>query len=143
MCAPESIAGLARALNQRGRAVRTNKKAPAPCRASEQAGTCTGFLFVATSQSFLHRVLQVLRAIVPEALEADAATEGALLDRQKLLFCERFLEFAVDLLSQLPTRRFVRTLLDDRALLVKCRLSSLFKHHQGALPRSTFTPVPR
>ena len=91
----------------------------------------------------LHRVLQVLRAVVPEALEADAATEGALLDRQKLLFCERFLEFAVDLLSQLPTRRFVRTLLDDRALLVKCRLSGLFKHHQGALLRSTFAPVPR
>ena len=98
---------------------------------------------MASSQSFLHCVLQVLRAVVPEALEADAATEGALLDRQKLLFCERFLEFAVDLLSQLPTRRFVRTLLDDRALLVKCRLSGLFKHHQGALLRHlcTFAPA--
>jgi len=80
------------------------------------------------------RALQVLKAIVPEAAEggAPAGAEDAPLDRQRLLFCERFLEFAVDLLSQLPTRRFVRTLLDDRALLVKCRLSGLFQHAQGA-----------
>jgi hypothetical protein len=86
------------------------------------------------------RALQVLKAIVPEAAEggAPAGADDAPLDRQRLLFCERFLEFAVDLLSQLPTRRFVRTLLDDRALLVKCRLSGLFQHAQGASP-----PQPR
>ena len=28
--------------------------------------------------------------------------------------------------SQLPTRRFVRTLLEDRALAVKCQLAPLF-----------------
>ncbi|GIL75166.1 hypothetical protein Vretimale_7780 [Volvox reticuliferus] len=50
------------------------------------------------------------------------------LNRAALQYCERFLEFLIDLLSQLPTRRFVRTLLDDRALLVKCRMSKLFKY---------------
>ena len=37
------------------------------------------------------------------------------------------------MLSQLPTRRFVRTLLEDRAVLVKCRLSALFAHPRGRL----------
>ena len=77
--------------------------------------------------------MQVLKGIVPEPTQPGAPAEGTPLDHQQLLFCERFLEFAVDLLSQLPTRRFVRTLLDDRVLLVKCRLSGLFGHQQGAL----------
>ena len=76
--------------------------------------------------------MQVLKGIVPEPTQPGAPAEGTPLDHQQLLFCERFLELAVDLLSQLPTRRFVRTLLDDRALLVKCRLAGLFGHQQGA-----------
>ena len=35
-----------------------------------------------------------------------AAPAPATLDRQALLYCERFIEYLVDLLSQLPTRRF-------------------------------------
>ena len=52
-------------------------------------------------------------------------------NKQKLLYCERFVEFLTDLLSQLPTRRFIRTLLEDRAILIKCRMSALFQHPQG------------
>lgn len=37
------------------------------------------------------------------------------------------MELCVDLLSQLPTRRFVRTLLEERAILIKARLSGLFR----------------
>lgn len=48
-------------------------------------------------------------------------------------FCERFVEFLVDLLSQLPTRRFLRTLLEDRALVVRCKMSPLFQKEQGNL----------
>ena len=53
------------------------------------------------------------------------------LPQQPLLHCERFVEFMVDLLSQLPTHRFVRALLEDRAILVKCQLSPLAAHPQG------------
>ena len=56
-------------------------------------------------------------------------------DRAALLYCERFLELTIDLLSQLPTRRFVATLLEDRALLVKCRLCALAQHPAGHLFR--------
>jgi intron-binding protein aquarius len=44
---------------------------------------------------------------------------------------QRFIELLVDLLSQLPTRRFVRTLLEDRGLAVKCKLSRLAAHPSG------------
>jgi hypothetical protein len=66
-----------------------------------------------------------------------AASKGANdgVDRAALLYCERFLELTIDLLSQLPTRRFVATLLEDRALLVKCRLCTLAQHPAGNLFR--------
>lgn len=51
--------------------------------------------------------------------------------RQALLYCERFVELLTDLLAQLPTRRLTHALLEDRALLVKCRLSPLMQHPQG------------
>ncbi len=60
------------------------------------------------------------------------------LDQQKLLYCERFIELLIDLLSQLPTRRFVRTLLEDRAILIKCRMSPLLEHPQGTLTIFSF-----
>lgn len=37
------------------------------------------------------------------------------------------------MLSQLPTRRFLATVLDDRAVLVKCRMSALHAHPRGRL----------
>jgi len=48
-----------------------------------------------------------------------------------LLHIERCVELVVDLLSQLPTRRFVHSVLDDRALMVKARLSGLYRAKQG------------
>lgn len=50
------------------------------------------------------------------------------LNRGALLYCERSLELLIDLLSQLPTRRFVHTLLEDRAVLVKVRMCRLYRH---------------
>ena len=48
-------------------------------------------------------------------------------------FCERFLELVIDLLSQLPTRRFTRTLMSDKALLVKSRMVPLYASDSGRL----------
>jgi len=41
------------------------------------------------------------------------------LGKRVLLHLERFVEFLIDLLSQLPTRRFVHALVEDQQLLVK------------------------
>ena len=76
-----------------------------------------------------HCYIQILSETVPA--EAQAASSVSHLDKQKLLYCERFAELLIDLLSQLPTRRFVRTLLEDKAILIKCRMSPLLEHPQG------------
>lgn len=49
------------------------------------------------------------------------------LDRSSIHYCERFLELVIDLLSQLPTRRFFHLLLDDSHFLLRCQQSSLAK----------------
>ncbi|XP_067939363.1 RNA helicase aquarius-like [Watersipora subatra] len=48
-------------------------------------------------------------------------------DSDKVHYCERVLELLIDLQAQLPTRRFLNTLLDDMHLVVTCRRSLLCK----------------
>ncbi|XP_043691162.1 RNA helicase aquarius isoform X2 [Telopea speciosissima] len=50
-----------------------------------------------------------------------------------LLYCERFMEFLIDLLSQLPTRRYLRAVVADVAVVAKCHLSALYTHEKGRL----------
>ncbi|PSS26492.1 Intron-binding protein like [Actinidia chinensis var. chinensis] len=50
-----------------------------------------------------------------------------------ILYCERFMEFLIDLLSQLPTRRFLKPLVADVAVVSKCHLSALYRHEKGKL----------
>ncbi|KAJ1440474.1 P-loop containing nucleoside triphosphate hydrolase [Sesbania bispinosa] len=50
-----------------------------------------------------------------------------------VLYCERFMEFLIDLLSQLPTRRYLRPLVADVAVVAKCHLSVLYRHERGKL----------
>ncbi|BDA47113.1 probable NFX1-type zinc finger-containing protein 1 at C-terminar half [Coccomyxa sp. Obi] len=87
--------------------------------------------------SLLYEFLEMLQSVVPEEQGENGAAAGvdAPLDRQRLLYCERFVELIIDLLSQLPTRRFFRTLLDDKAILIKARMSPLFTHPEGQLFR--------
>jgi intron-binding protein aquarius len=39
--------------------------------------------------------------------------------------CERALELLIDLVTQLPTRRFFLSVIEDRHVTVRCRLSRL------------------
>jgi intron-binding protein aquarius len=41
-------------------------------------------------------------------------------------FFETFIEFLIDLLVQLPTRRFINNILEDQAVLIRCKMSELF-----------------
>eukprot|EP00879_Flechtneria_rotunda_P011994 GHRR01012527.1.p1 GENE.GHRR01012527.1~~GHRR01012527.1.p1 ORF type:complete len:1484 (+),score=529.45 GHRR01012527.1:151-4602(+) len=67
--------------------------------------------------------------------QPDAAANGASVRvaKQLLLHLERFVEFLIDLLSQLPTRRFVHALVEDQQLLVKAKRSLLYRAEQGHL----------
>ncbi|KAB8258874.1 P-loop containing nucleoside triphosphate hydrolase protein [Aspergillus pseudonomiae] len=55
-----------------------------------------------------------------------------------LRYCERFLEFLVDLESQLPTRRYVNTLLKDLNILPVVRLSELYRSSENELFRDLY-----
>ncbi|KAI0597645.1 P-loop containing nucleoside triphosphate hydrolase protein [Biscogniauxia sp. FL1348] len=53
-------------------------------------------------------------------------------------YCERFVEFISDLLSQLPTRRYVNTLLQDLHVLPALRLSPTFNDEDNGLLRDQY-----
>ena len=54
-------------------------------------------------------------------------------------YCERFLEFLTDLESQLPTRRYVNTLIHDLNVLALIKLSPVFNAEENALLRDLFS----
>jgi intron-binding protein aquarius len=54
---------------------------------------------------------------------------------EHVLYCERFVEFLIDLQSQLPTRRYVNTLLQDLHLLPALTLSPMFNDEANGLLR--------
>lgn len=60
-------------------------------------------------------------------------------DSDSVRYCERFMELLVDLESQLPTRRYVNTLLKDLNLLTVIRLSKMFNDERNALFRDFYS----
>ena len=56
-----------------------------------------------------------------------------------LLYCERFMELLIDLQSQLPTRRYVNTLIQDLNLLPAIALSPVYSDEDNGLFRDLFT----
>lgn len=74
-------------------------------------------------QSLMVKFIGVLESI-PE--------EGAV-SKQTVHYCERFMEFLIDLEALLPTRRFFNTVLDDCHLVVRCALAPLVRRQEGTL----------
>jgi len=62
---------------------------------------------------------------------ADSGTEN-------MHYCERFIEFLSDLQSQLPTRRYVNTLLQDLHTLSAIRMSPAFNDQENGLLRDLY-----
>ncbi|XP_055625875.1 RNA helicase aquarius [Toxorhynchites rutilus septentrionalis] len=48
-------------------------------------------------------------------------------------YCERFLEFLIDLEALLPTRRFFNTVMDDCHVVVRCSMAPLLQRDEGNL----------
>ncbi|XP_057976627.1 uncharacterized protein LOC131163848 [Malania oleifera] len=85
------------------------------------------FLEVLDSNVFLHKDGDA------EGEEFVDASGLEHVDDASVLYCERFMEFLIDLLSQLPTRRYLRPLVSDVAVVAKCHLSDLYTHEKGKL----------
>ncbi|KAH7400689.1 hypothetical protein DE146DRAFT_735740 [Phaeosphaeria sp. MPI-PUGE-AT-0046c] len=58
--------------------------------------------------------------------------------RDNLAYCERFLELLTDLESQLPTRRYVNTLIKDLNVLASIQLSPMYADEDNGLFRDLF-----
>lgn len=82
--------------------------------------------------NYMKQFLRILKGSVVEVSdnedEESSADQKLELDKDISLYCQRFLEFIIDLESQLPLRRFFNALLDSTHLIVRCQLSSLARH---------------
>ncbi|XP_040992399.1 RNA helicase aquarius [Juglans microcarpa x Juglans regia] len=90
-------------------------------------------------RKFIEEFLEVLDSGVfpqQQCIKDDGVIDATGLehvDDACVLYCERFMEFLIDLLSQLPTRRYLRPLVADVAVVAKCHLSALYRHQKGKL----------
>lgn len=76
---------------------------------------------------FLQNLIKKFLAIL------EAIPEKGKINEDVVKYCERFLEFIIDLESLLPTRRFFNTVLDDSHLVVRCSISNLVNRPEGKL----------
>ena len=67
----------------------------------------------------------------------DQPTDNGLI--ATVIYCERLLELLIDIDSQLPTRRYVNSLIQDLNLLSLIKLSPAFTHEDNGLLRDLFT----
>lgn len=74
-------------------------------------------------QNLIVKFLEVLESIPLEGF----------LNESVIHYCERFLEFIIDLEALLPTRRFFNTVLDDSHLLVRAQICNLVQRPEGKL----------
>ena len=86
-----------------------------------------------SDSTWIYSLLKVYLRTVEEISAEDPSTLGTRTMSNVIRYLERFSEFVVDLLSQIPTRRFLNTLLDDMHLLVRCRRSAVFTQMHGKL----------
>lgn len=63
----------------------------------------------------------------------ESIPESGSINNEIVRYCERFLEFVIDLEALLPTRRFFNTVLDDSHLVVRCSIAPLTKRTEGKL----------
>ncbi|XP_022090524.1 intron-binding protein aquarius-like [Acanthaster planci] len=78
-------------------------------------------------RKFLSQLIQRFYRIL------DSIPETGSVQASTVHYCERFVELAVDLEAQLPTRRFLNVVLDDSHVVVRCRLSKLALRKEGKL----------
>lgn len=77
-----------------------------------------------TDATWIPGLLQYFLSVVESSTILDSNSSDDL--TSNIYFLERFCEFLIDLLSQLPTRRFLNTLLDDMHVVVRCKTSALY-----------------
>lgn len=92
------------------------------------------------NRDFLNSILNHFVYVLEDGLELDAFSSNDEVAQsramQRLMLCENHMEFIIDLLSQLSTRRIVKPLFDAKLILVRCRQTPLHDHLEGSLFKS-------
>lgn len=85
-------------------------------------------------QQFLRILPGAVQDQSQDAMESDSEDgETELeLNQDYTLYCQRFIEFMIDIESQLPLRRFFHALLDYKFFIEKCQLSDLARHRSAS-----------
>ena len=78
--------------------------------------------------NYIKQLFNLLNQIPPAENEFEHQDK-----RFMLIFCERFIEFLIDLDSVSPIRRFLNAILDENHVLIICKNSSLSKRSEGRL----------
>eukprot|EP01117_Protostelium_nocturnum_P000116 TRINITY_DN1019_c0_g1_i4.p1 TRINITY_DN1019_c0_g1~~TRINITY_DN1019_c0_g1_i4.p1 ORF type:complete len:1386 (-),score=536.20 TRINITY_DN1019_c0_g1_i4:27-4184(-) len=76
---------------------------------------------------YLYNLIQDFFTVVESVGEEDQV------DKDLVRYCERFAEWMIDLLSQLPTRRFFRLLFESSGFVTRCKGSNLAQRNEGIL----------
>lgn len=80
---------------------------------------------------YLKQFFQLLKNVVIDSMtEEDSDNENSAeeLDKNLALYCQRFVEFIIDIESQLPLRRFFHAVLNYTHFIVRCQISRLARH---------------
>ena len=113
-------------LRERGELRAVWRKVVRQCQSGKAAQATVDSPSLDSTAAFLPRLIREFVAILYSLQPLELATSlPSASYSANLLYCHRFLELCTDLLSQLPTRRFVRTLLSDCHLIELCRLSPI------------------
>lgn len=79
--------------------------------------------------NYLKQFLRILQtALDTPSIGSDDAEQSPRVNYDVALYCQRFLEFVIDVESQLPLRRFFHAILEHTHLIVRCQLSDLARH---------------
>jgi len=87
-------------------------------------------MFRMFERKFLFKYIKQFISMLPDALIPENHHEETKyeLNREVVLYCQRFLEFLIDIESQLPLRRFFHAIIDYTHLVVRCQQSGLARH---------------
>ncbi|XP_008795569.2 RNA helicase aquarius [Phoenix dactylifera] len=114
------------------------KKEAKEAKKGRQAFDPSKMVEVTFLRNLIEEFLEILDSKVIQQKHDDEETHfndsyNVQIDDSCVLYCERFMEFLIDLLSQLPTRRFLKPVVADVAVVAKCHLSVLYTHEKGRL----------
>merc|ERR1711904_644039 len=111
----------------RDKLLKSNKKLPAFWKKVQKKYSEPKTNFAKHERNFTAGLIEGILLTLEEMGEKES------LDTNELAYIERGIELMIDLLNQLPTRRFFRPLLIDKHFVVRCRLSKLAQKPQARL----------